>query len=235
MDAEKYDSSKKSTEINKKVIIIGGEGNGGVTASCIEDNRRRFGDMEWEVAGFLNDFEKGGKVHQYPVLGGTDDIDKFLKEDYYFMYGIYMIGRNVKYAEIFDKMNIPSERFATIVHKSAFIAHNAILDPGVLVMPNCYVATMAHVGQCSLIMANSIFGHDTSCGPLCHFSAGSITGGYLTLGKASSVALGSIILEKCNVGNYAVVGANSLITKNVPDYEVHVGSPAKFLRKIRMD
>jgi sugar O-acyltransferase (sialic acid O-acetyltransferase NeuD family) len=225
----------KELKLNKKVIIIGGEGNGGVIASCIEDNRSRFGDFEWDVAGFLNDFEIGGKVHHYPVLGGTDDIGKFLKEDYYFMYAIHMIGRNVKNEEIFKKMNIPRDRFATIVHKTAFIAHNAVLDPGVFVMSNCYVATLAHVGMCSLIMANSIFGHNTSCGPLCHFSAGSITGGYLTVGKVASVALGGIVLEKCNIGNFAVVGANSLVTKNIPDYEIHVGSPAKFMRKIRMD
>lgn len=58
--------------MNKKVIIIGGEGNGGVIAACIEDNRKRFGDLEWEVAGFVNDYET--QVCGYPVLGGTDDV-----------------------------------------------------------------------------------------------------------------------------------------------------------------
>jgi len=78
--------------MDKKVIIIGGEGNGGVVASCIEDNRSRFNDSEWVVAGFLNDFEKGKTILGYPVLGGTDDIEKFIKEDYYFMYAILTIG-----------------------------------------------------------------------------------------------------------------------------------------------
>ena len=41
--------------MNKKVIIIGGEGNGGVIAACIEDTRKLYGDLEWEVAGFVND------------------------------------------------------------------------------------------------------------------------------------------------------------------------------------
>ena len=50
---------------NKKVIIIGGEGNGGVVASCIEDNRSRFGDNEWKVEGFLNDFEKGKNIKSF--------------------------------------------------------------------------------------------------------------------------------------------------------------------------
>ena len=42
--------------MSKKVVVIGGEGNGGVIASCIEDNRNRYNDDEWEVVGFINDF-----------------------------------------------------------------------------------------------------------------------------------------------------------------------------------
>lgn len=221
--------------INKKVIIIGGEGNGGVIVSCIEDNRTRFNDLEWEVAGFLNDFEKGKTILGYPVLGGTDDIDKFLKEDYNFMYAIHMIGRNVKSEEVFLKMNIPLGRFATIIHKTAFIAKSAVLEPGVFVMSNCYVGPGVKMGHCSLMMANSLLGHNTSVGPLCHFSVGSITSSYIEIGKVADVAMGAKVLEKRKIGNYAVAGANSLVTKDIPDYEIHIGSPAKFLKKVQLD
>lgn len=221
--------------MNKKVIIIGGEGNGGVIASCIEDNRKRFNDLEWEVAGFLNDFEKGKLINGYPVLGGTDEIKKFLADDYYFMYAIHMIGRNVKSEQVFLSMNIPDHKFATIIHKTAFVAENAILEPGVFVMSNAYIGPAAHIGQCSLIMANALIGHNTTVGELCHFSVGSITSSYITIGKVSDVTLGARVLEKRNIGNYAVAGANSLITHDIPDYEIHVGSPARFLKKIKMD
>ena len=33
--------------MSKKIVIIGGEGNGGVIAASIEDNRNRFNDLEW--------------------------------------------------------------------------------------------------------------------------------------------------------------------------------------------
>ena len=221
--------------MNKKIIIIGGEGNGGVVASCIEDNRNRFNDTEWEVAGFLNDLEIGKTILGYPVLGGTDDIGKFLKEDYYFIYAIHMIGRNVKTEEVFLKMNIPLERFATIIHKTAFVAKSAILEPGVFVMSNCYIGPGVKMGYCSLMMANSLLGHNTTVGPLCHFSVGSVTSSYIEIGKVSDVSLGAKVLEKRKIGNYAVAGANSLITHDIPDYEIHIGSPAKFLKKIRLD
>lgn len=221
--------------MSKKVIIIGGEGNGGVIASCIEDNRQRFNDLEWEVAGFLNDFELGKTINGYPVLGGTDDTEKFLKEDFYFMYAIHIIGRNVKCEEVFLKMNIPDYRFATIIHKTAFVANNAVLEPGVFAMSNTYIGPAAHIGKCTLIMANALIGHNTSVGPLCHFSVGSITSSYVTIGKVSDVTLGAKVLEKRKIGDYAIAGANSLITHDIPDYEIHIGSPAKFLKKISLD
>lgn len=220
--------------MSKKVIIIGGEGNGGVIASCIEDNRRRFGDLEWEVAGFVNDYEK--EVCGYPVLGGTGDVQKLLENpEYHFMWGIHMIGRNILTEKVFRKVNIPQERFATIIHKTAFIAESAVLEPGVFVMSNCYVGPQSRIGQCSLMMANSLIGHNTTVGPLCHFSVGSITSSYITIGTCSDVTLGAKVLEKRNIGNFAVAGAASLVTHDIPDYEIHVGTPAKFLKRIRED
>ncbi len=218
---------------NKKVIVIGGEGNGGVVASCIEDNRKRFNDNEWIVEGFLNDYEKGNTINGYPVLGGTDEIDKFLSDDsLYFMYAIHMIGRNYKSEEVFNDMKIPKERFATVVHNSAFVADNAKLEPGVLIMANCYVGPKAEIGQCTLVMANSLIGHDTKVGMLCHFSVGSITSSYVEIGKVSDVTLGAKVLEKRKIGNYSIAGASSLVTKDIPDGEIHVGVPSKFLKKV---
>lgn len=221
--------------MSKRVIIIGGEGNGGVVASCIEDNRKRFNDLEYEVAGFLNDFEKGKNINNYPVIGGTDEAVKFVEDDYYFVYAIHMIGRNILTEQVFNKLEVPKERYATIVHKTAFVADNAMLEPGVFVMSNCYVGPSAYIGQCSLLMANSLVGHNTKVGKLCHFSVGSITSSYVNIGNASDVTLGAKVLEKRKIGNYAVAGANSLITHDIPDKEIHVGSPAKFLKYVRED
>ena len=220
---------------NKKVLIIGGEGNGGVVASCIEDNRKRFNDNEWQVAGFVNDFEKGKTINGYPVLGGTDDIKQLLKEDYYFIYAIHMIGRNIKTAEVFNKIDIPDDRFATIVHKTAFIADNAILEPGVFVMSNSYIGPAAHIGKCCLIMANALIGHNTTVGHCCHFSVGSITSSYVKIGQFSDVTLGARVIEKVTLGNFAVAGASALVTKDIPDYEIHVGTPAKFMKRVKND
>jgi len=222
--------------MNKKVIIIGGEGNGGVVASLIEDNRLRFDDNKFEVIGFLNDFESGKKINDYDVLGSLEDSKKYLnKSDVMFVFAIHLIGRNPLIKKTFEQLEIPIEKYATIIHKSAFVAKNAILEPGVIVMSNSYVGPASKIGACTLIMANAMIGHNTTVGKLCHFSVGSITSSYVTIGDYSDVTLGARVLEKRKIGNFAVAGANSLITKDIPDHEIHVGSPAKFMKNVRED
>lgn len=220
--------------MNKKVIIIGGEGNGGVIAACIEDNRKRFGDLEWEVAGFVNDYET--QVCGYPVLGGTDDVQELLKNpDYHFMWGIHMIGRNILTEKTFRKVNIPRERFATIVHKTAFVADSAVLEPGVFVMSNCYVGAP---GAARPVFADDgqLVGrtqHDSRTalpflGRLDH----QLVHHYRPLLRRYTRCQSD---RKVKIGDFAVAGAGSLVTHNIPDYEIHVGTPAKFMKRVRED
>ena len=50
--------------------------------------------------------------------------------------------------------------------------------------------------------------------------------------KGASIGSGATILSKVTVGNNAIVGAGSVVTKDVPDNAIVAGNPAKFLRFI---
>lgn len=220
--------------MSKKVLIIGGEGNGGVIASCIEDNRNRYGDLEWEMVGFINDYEQ--KVDGFPVIGKTSDIQKLIDEtDYFFSWAIHLVGRNYKTAEMFREANIPDNRLATIVHKSAFLGKGVVLEPGAFIMYNAYIGPQAHIGKCSLVMANCSIGHDTTIGDLCHCSVGAIMTGYSKLSYCSDLAVGATLIAYKIVGEYSMVAANALGIHDVPAGEIWAGCPAKFLKKMKED
>lgn len=217
----------------KKVIIIGGNGHGSIISSCINDNKKINNEYDIEVVGFLNDFEK--KIDNYDVIGGLGDVDKFLDLGYYFAWGIHLIGNNVKTKEVFDRLRIPSDRLVTIIHHTAFIGEDVIIGNGCLVMPNVYIAPRTQIGIGTMIKSNVSIGHDVYCGELCHFAMGSIIGSFTKIGTCSDVSLGSIVLEHKIIGNFAMLGAGSLATHDIPDYEIHVGSPAKFLKRMGED
>ena len=50
------------------------------------------------------------------------------------------------------------------------------------------------------------------------------------MGRGSNVGLNATVLEYKTIGEFGVVGMGSVLTKNLPDREIWVGNPAKFLR-----
>ena len=51
------------------------------------------------------------------------------------------------------------------------------------------------------------------------------------IGKGSWIGSGAIILPGSKIGDHVVVGANSVVTGEIPSYSAAVGSPAKVIRQ----
>lgn len=54
---------------------------------------------------------------------------------------------------------------------------------------------------------------------------------FVEIGERSFLGFNTIILPNVRIGSYCVVGAHSLVTKDVPDYSVVAGNPAKLVRR----
>lgn len=50
--------------------------------------------------------------------------------------------------------------------------------------------------------------------------------------KGASIGAGAIILGGITIGENALIGAGSVVTKNIPANELWLGNPAKFIRKV---
>jgi acetyltransferase-like isoleucine patch superfamily enzyme len=53
----------------------------------------------------------------------------------------------------------------------------------------------------------------------------------VVIGNGSWLGHGSIVLPGVTIGEHVVIGANSVVTRDIPSYSVAVGSPAKVVRK----
>lgn len=56
---------------------------------------------------------------------------------------------------------------------------------------------------------------------------------YITDGEGSYIGINAVIVGNVRIGRHCVVGANSVVTKDVPDYCVAVGSPAKVIKNMK--
>ena len=54
----------------------------------------------------------------------------------------------------------------------------------------------------------------------------------VSIGDGSYIGINAVIVGNVKIGKHCVIGANSVVTKGVPDYCVAVGSPAKVIKKM---
>lgn len=54
----------------------------------------------------------------------------------------------------------------------------------------------------------------------------------VSIGEGSFIGINAVIVGNVKIGKHCVIGANSVVTKDVPDYCVAVGSPARMIKKL---
>lgn len=217
--------------MSKKVLILGGIGNGSVIANAIFDANRR-GDKTWEIKGYLNDrINVGESIEILPVLGKLSDVNKFIDEGYYFINAILRIDGQKERISMIESLNIPDERLATFIHPLSYIAPNVVLGNGTVVMPNVSISSGTKFGNSCLIMVGATIGHDNNIGSYCHFAAQCCVGAYTNIRDGVHIGLNATTRENLTIGKNATLGMGSVLTKDIGDNEIWVGNPAKFLRK----
>jgi UDP-2-acetamido-3-amino-2,3-dideoxy-glucuronate N-acetyltransferase len=101
------------------------------------------------------------------------------------------------------------------VQNAALVYHGVTVENGVFIGPNA-------------ILTNDRYPRAvTSTGELA--SAADWEVGPITLREGSSIGAGAIVIAGTDVGRFGMVGAGSVVTRNVPDHALVAGNPARRL------
>lgn len=93
---------------------------------------------------------------------------------------------------------------------------------GITIGNDVYLGTLVQV-----LAVNHVF-HDTTR-PISHQG---ITAEGIRIDDGAWIGSGAIILDGVKIGRNAVVGAGAVVTKDVPDYSIVVGNPARIVRNL---
>lgn len=87
------------------------------------------------------------------------------------------------------------------------------------------------VGKGTKINALCYIGHNCHIGANVLIAGGTNLNGSVRIGDNSVVYSNCVLREQARIGKRVVIGMGSVVTKDIPDAEVWVGNPARFLRK----
>jgi len=206
--------------MKKKLYIIGAGGHGKVILDCALS-------AGFEVVGIFDDNIKllGKKIAGAEVLGRIDLAKKAIGPF------VVAIGDNNKRKLVVDRLGIPDENFAIVIHPSAVVGRDVTLLPGSMIIAGVVINTGSVIGRHTIINTSSSIDHHNEIGDLVHIAPGVHTGGYVDVGELSFIGLGASIVNDVKIGKKVVVGAGSVVIKDIPDNVTVVGIPARVIKK----
>ena len=211
----------------KNIVLIGGGNQSHYTIDIIHK------EGKYNIVGIIDSIhDVGSDRFGYKILGRQENLKDIIEEHNVYG-GIISIGDNWIRHTIFQqiKNSIPSFVFVNAIHPSVIIGENVEIGYGVVMMAGCIINPKAKIGNFTFFATGAQVEHDCSIGDYASISAGSVTGGYVTLGKYSAITLGVTILDRLNIGENTVVGAGSLVLKDLPNNVLAYGNPCKVIRK----
>lgn len=130
------------------------------------------------------------------------------------------------------------------VREMAVIGKNCMIGNGVYVDRGVKVGDRVHIHNKTLLYRNLSVEDDVFIGPgVCFVNDPRPRANRIRdlqkkrwfVRKGASIGANACILSNVNVGRYAMVGAGSVVTREVPDYGLVYGVPAKAMGRVSKD
>jgi sugar O-acyltransferase (sialic acid O-acetyltransferase NeuD family) len=120
----------------------------------------------------------------------------------------------------------------SLVDPTAVVASTATIKHGVYVNAAAVIGSNTTIGGFSNINRSASIGHDNVLGFATSVGPGAILTGDIRVGAVASIGAGAVILPGISIGRRAVIGAGAIVTKDVADFQVVAGNPARVLRTL---
>ena len=209
----------------KKIVIIGSGGFAKEVAFLIDEiNKER---QQWDLLGFID-----SNIEEFNGKYKTIQNDNWLKntnEEINVAFGIGSPKINKKiYQAICQNKNI---RFPNLIHPNVVGDWTDIkLGKGNLICATNSLTTNISIGDFNIINLNCTIGHDCQIGNFNIMNPSVNISGGVKLSNSIEIGTNATVLQYKNICSNVIIGASSLVTKNITEAGTYVGLPVKKIK-----
>ncbi|WEG11513.1 acetyltransferase [Pullulanibacillus sp. KACC 23026] len=207
-----------------KVVIIGHGGHGKVVKELLDHF------PEHELIGFLDD-RYSRLEHHDGYLCGPMSFTQNLLLQFYNVRFINAIGDNRKRKEIVEYLDLPAERYLTLVHPTAVISSSAIIGEGTVIMPNAVINSETKIQNHVIINSGAIVEHDGRVENFSHISPNATLTGGVKVEEGVHIGSGATVLPGVKIGQWSVIGAGATVLHDISSFKTAVGVPARVVKE----
>src|SRR5690625_977878 len=210
----------------KKLVIAGA---GGFGREVFTWARQTWGfHGQWQFKGFLDDDPAiyNADLHPQPVIDTISNYTPTGEEEYF----LCAIGKPALKKQLSEILLAKGLKPATLIHPTVVIGRNVSIGDGSILCPNVVLTCDITLGCFVTLNVATAVGHDSQVGDwtqtsaFCDLTGASKVGSKVFFGSRAS------LLPRIKVGDDAVVGAGSVVVRDVPAGQTVFGVPAVPLR-----
>jgi len=174
-----------------------------------------------KVVGFFDEFSQTNTLRSLPVYNKLDDIPGYRQQSY--IAGTGNPSVNKKF------LNTLSEKgliLADPLIVDSYVGETVNIDRGSIICPKSILTCDIKVGKLCVVNISCTIGHDSVLEDGVVLSPNVSLSGHTILEEEVFFGTSSLTIPKIRVSAKSVIGANSVITKNIIESGLYVGSPA---------
>lgn len=209
--------------MKKDIYIIGASGFGREVAWLLEENE------EWNILGFIDDNQdlKGKIINHIPVIGGMDYLKNFTEK----INVVIAIGNPRIREKIFNELkNNENLIFPNIIGRNVKMSKYINMGKGNIICEGNILTTNINIGDFNHINLSCTIGHDVIIENYITVYPGVNISGNVKIGNNSEIGTGSKIIQGKNISSDIIIGAGSVIVKDLCEKGTYVGVPVKKIK-----
>lgn len=187
-----------------------------------------------EVLGFIDDHPdmEGAKVKGFPVLGKYEDL---FNDDFKATIEciICSIGDNHVRVTYLSELVSQGYEAPNFVHDTVILTEDISMGKGIYILPGSIIMPHVILNDYCIISMGCKIAHHTVLHEGAFVSTGSNIGASIDIGGKTLMGIGCTIMTGVKkIGENAIIGAGSMVIRDVPDQAVVVGNPGRIVKYI---
>lgn len=203
----------------KKIIFIGAGGYAKSALDSLDNNL-------YKCYGFIDSSNQKSTHLGLPILGRkVRDVQDYQNYSYFIS-----IGDNKSRKEWFELVKSMGLNVISIIDKTAIVSEMATLGEGCFVGKMAIINSMAEIKNNVIINTKALIEHGCYVSDHANISTNSVINGDVCVGVGTHIGSCSVVNGQLQIGNWSIIGSGAVVTRNVPEYSIFAGIPAKKIK-----
>lgn len=209
----------------KDIVILGSNGFAKEILWLLESIN--YQQKRWNILGFINTKREDESILGYSIIG----IDEWLLQYSHPINAVCGFGSPSLRRKVVDKYKNSHVIFPTIIANCANVSKYASLGRGCIICSHSLIAPHVVLNDFVTLNLSSTIGHDSTLGHFVTVNPGANISGNVQIGSGCEIGTAACIIQGKQLGPNTIVGAGSVIIRDIPGYCTVVGNPGRILER----